>query len=99
MCKQYCRLLKVSDSSGVSLFSAEKKSEVDNCRNFEQLFDIVYPHLSWDEHSILSEIIDECDSVEAEEEFYQYKKKMALSKALEIKGSSLCDQWIYQSTV
>ena len=48
-------------------------------------------HLSWDEHSILSEIIDECGSDEADEEFKQYKRKMALSKALEIIGSTKSD--------
>ena len=90
-CKQYCRLLKVSDNSGVSLCSAEKKSEIDHCCNFEQLFDIMNQHLSWNEHSILSEIIDECDSVEAEQEFSLYKRKMALSKALEIISSTESD--------
>ena len=87
-CKQYCRFLKASDSSGVSLFSEETKSKIDDCRNFEQLFEIVNQHLSWDEHSILSEIIDEWGSDEAVQEFSQYKRKMALSKALEIISST-----------
>ena len=33
VCKQYCCLLKVTDGSGVSLFSVEKKSEIDECKN------------------------------------------------------------------
>ena len=90
-CKQYCRFLKVSDNSGVSLFSAEKKSEIDNCKNFDQLFEIVNQHLSWDEHSILSEIIDEWGSDKAEKEFCQYKRKMALFKGLEIISSTKSD--------
>ena len=90
-CKQFCRLLKVSNSSGVPLFSAKKKSEIDDCSNFEQLFDIVNQHLSWDEHAILTEIIDECDSTEAEQEFNQYKRKMALCTALDIISSTESD--------
>ena len=74
--------MKANDNTNTPLFSEEKKSEINSCKDFKQLFDIVNQHLSWDEHSILSEIIDECGSDEADEEFKQYKRKMALSKAL-----------------
>ena len=70
------------------MFSAEKKSEIDECKNFKQLFDVVGQHLSWDEYSFLCEIIDECGSVEAEQEINQYKRKMAISEALEIISST-----------
>ena len=60
--------------------------------DFKQFFDILNEHINWDEYSILSEIIDECDSDEAEQEFNKYKRKMAVSKALEIIISSTeCD--------
>ena len=57
-------------------------------QKFEQLFDIINQHLSWDEYSFLSEIVDECDSVESEQEIDQYKRKMAVSEALEIISST-----------
>ena len=45
-------------------------------------------HLSWDELSILAQVIDICDSDEAAEEFKKYKRKMAVSKALQIISST-----------
>ena len=80
--------MKASDSSNVPLFSQERRTEINKCRDFRQLFEIMNHHLSWDEHSILSQIIDECGSDEAEEEFDKYKKKMAVFKALEIISSA-----------
>ena len=87
-CKELCCYLKASGSANVPLFSQEKLIEIDKCRDFRQFFEIVNHHLSWDEHSILSQIIDECESDEAEEEFDKYKKKMAVFKALEIISSA-----------
>ena len=87
-CKEICMYLKASDNTSASLFSPEKASEINNCSDFRQFFKIVNQHLSWDEHSILTEIINECGSDEAEQEFNKYKKKMAISKALEIISST-----------
>ena len=90
-CKElfiYVRATRHSTTANIPLFSSEKVSEIDNCRNFRQLFEILSQHLSWDEHSILAEIINECDSDEAEQEFEKYKRKMAISKALEIISST-----------
>ena len=69
-CKKLCINLKASDSAHVLLlFSAEKRAEIASCSNFRQLFDILNQHLSWDELSILTQIIDICGSDEAEQEF------------------------------
>ena len=87
-CKELCIYLKASDNASVSLFNKEKCAEIDRCKDFRQLFDILKQHLNWDELSILTEIIDICDSDEAEQEFDKYKKKMAVSKALEIISST-----------
>ena len=87
-CKEYCIYLKASDNAKAPLFTQEKRSEINNCRDFREFFEIVSQHLSWDEHSILTEIINECDSDEAKEEISEYKKKMALCKALEIINST-----------
>ena len=86
-CKVLCVHLKASDSTGVLLFNKEKHSEIYGCCNFRQLFEILNQHLSWDEHSILTQIIAECDSQEAEKEFDKYKRIMAVSKALVIISS------------
>ena len=87
-CKELCIYLKASDKANIPLFSPEKVLEINNCNGFRQFFEIVNQHLSWDEHSILTEIINVCGSDEAEQEFDEYKKKMAISKALEIISSS-----------
>ena len=90
-CKRLCCLLKVSDSTNALLFSAEKRAEIRKSQNFDEFFDIVNQHLSWNEYFILTEIIDECDSDEAEQEFNQYKRKMAISNALEMISSTECN--------
>jgi len=87
-CKELCVYLKASDNASVPLFSTEKVSEINNCRDFKEFFGIVNQHLSWDEHFILIEIIDECGSDEAEREFIKYKRKMAVSKGLDIISST-----------
>jgi len=90
-CKELCIYLKASDNANIPLFSTAKISEINNCRDFKQLFEIVNQHLSWDEYSILTIIINECNSDEAEEEFKKYQRKMAVSKALEIISSAESD--------
>ena len=90
-CKELCIYLKASDNTEAPLFNKEKQSEIDNCGDFREFFGIVNQHLSWDEHSILAEIINECDSEEAEQEFSKYKRKRAISKALEIISSTESD--------
>ena len=87
-CKEICCYMKTNGSTSTPLFSI---SAIDNCRDFRQFFAIIREHISWDAHSILSEIIDECGSVEAEAEYKQYKRKMAVSKGLEIISSTESD--------
>ena len=87
-CKDICSYMETSGNANTPLFS---KSSFNNCKNFKQFFDIIRQHISWDEHYILSEIIDECGSGEAEEEFTKYKRKMAVSKGLEIISSTESD--------
>ena len=87
-CKEYCIYLKVSDCANATLFTAGKLAEIKSCSDFKQLFEILNHHLSWDEHSILTQIIGICCSNEAEQEFKNYKRKIAVSKALEIISST-----------
>ena len=84
-CKDYCLLwLRISDSSNESLFSAEKTAKIKECSNFTQLFEIVSLHMSWDEHSILTQIVDHCNSVEGKKEIENFEKKLALYQGLQI---------------
>ena len=91
VCKQFCAYLKASDNAKASLFSSEKLIEISECRNFREFFGIVNQHLSWDEDYILTEIIDECESDEAKQEFIKYKRKIGVSQALEIINSNESD--------
>ena len=87
-CKELCIYLKASDSANALLFSPEKCTKINKCSDFRQLFEILNQHLNWDELSILTQIIDICGSDEAKQEFDKYKKKMAVSRALEIISST-----------
>ena len=87
MCKQFCTYLKASNNAEALLFTPQKLTKISNCNDFKQFFEIVNLHISWDEYYILTEIIDECESDEAEKEFDKYKRKIAISQALEIINS------------
>ena len=59
-------------------------------KDFRQLLEIVNLYLSWDEYSILTEIINKCDSDKAGMEFMKHKKKLTVFNDLKItstKGS------------
>ena len=82
-CKRICCLLKVSDNTDTLQKIMKKSIKL----NFCSVFDTINQHLNWNEHFILTEIIDECDSDEAEKQFQKYKNKMAVSTALQIISS------------
>ena len=82
-CKQICDYLKAIDNTS-ALFSAESRTKINGSKDFRQLCDNVSPYLSWNDYSILTEFIYECDLDEAIEELSKYKRKMAIFKALEV---------------
>ena len=86
-CKELCLFLKAGDDTSAPLLSFEKMKEIECCTDFRELFTILRQHISWDEHTVLCEIIDICGSDEAEHEYNQYKRKIAVIKALEIISS------------
>ena len=87
-CKDYCSLLRVSGSSNDLLFKTEDIAKLKECSKFKQLVDIINPHVSWDEHSILTQIVSKCKSVEGQEEIEKFQKKLALYQALQIISST-----------
>ena len=88
-CKDYCLLnFKVSDSSSESLFSPEKTTKIKECSNFKQLFEIISEHTSWDEHSMLTHIAIQCESVEGQQEIEKFDKNLALFEGLQLISST-----------
>ena len=83
--------MKASNNIDTLLFTTENREKIHRSQNFAQFFDIVNQHLSWNEYYILTEIIDECDSDDAEKEFQKYKQKMAVCTALQILSSKNCN--------
>ena len=92
-CKDYCSLLKISGSSSNSLFSTEKIAKIKQCVNFNQLFEIVGLHMSWDEHSILTQIVERCRSDEGQEEVNKFEKKLAAVQGLQLILSTPQHKW------
>ena len=88
-CKIYCSSLRTSDNSDQPLFSFEDFSLIYECTSFSELLVILNWHLSWDEHSILTHIVDKCQSDKAREEVENFDKKlMEISESLEITSST-----------
>lgn len=83
-CRNYCSSLRTSDNSDHPLFSPEDISMINNCTDFNKLFRILHWHLSWDEHSILTDIVAKCQSAKAQEEIENFDKKLAAICELEI---------------
>ena len=88
ICKDFCTLLKISDSSNEPLFSHQKIAMIKKCHNFKELFNIISTHMSWDEHSILTQIVDHCNSVEGQQEIEKFERKLALCQGLQIISST-----------
>ena len=76
-CKNYCSSLCISDHSKQPLFSSEDLSMIHECTDFDELLRILQWHLSWDEHSILTHLVSQCQSITAREEVENFDKKLA----------------------
>ena len=65
--------------------NTKKIAEIEDCKDFIQLFYIVSPYMSWEENSILTHIVFVCgDPAEAKQEIENFRKKLALIQGLEI---------------
>ena len=49
-----------------------------------ELFENIRLNMSWDEHSILTQIVDLCNSNEGQQEIEKFEKKLALLQGLDI---------------
>ena len=56
--KSICGYLPISGSSSKLMFSAEQLKEIDACGNIREIFRQLRFHLRWDDHLILTAILD-----------------------------------------
>lgn len=70
----------MSDGGNELLFKAEKISKIKKSTNFKELFENIRLNLSWDEHSILTQIVYHCDSIEGQKEIEKFGKKWQFYK-------------------
>ena len=80
-CKKYCLLLPAGVTSEDGPLSDDK---INKCVDFNELFVNIREYMSWDEHSVLDQIVGQCESPEAKEEVNKFEKKLALYQGLEI---------------
>ena len=92
ICKEYCTLLRISNNSNEPLYSDEDVAKIKKSQTFKQLFDIISMHMSWDEHSILTEIVDHCESMEGLQEIEIFEKKLTLCQGQQILSSTLAEK-------
>ena len=99
-CKEYCLLnFIVSASCSESLFSPEKIKKIKECASFKLLFEIIGEHTRWDEHSMLTHIAMELESVECQQEVEKFDRKLALFEGLKLISSSSLNQDLSQEFV
>ena len=74
--KSICGYLPISSSSSKLMFSAEQLKEIDACSSIREIFRQLRFHLRWDDHLILTAILDRLDSEECEELLGKYESKI-----------------------
>ena len=78
-CKEYCF------SSKNPPLSEQKIYKITECINFNELLENIKEYMSWDECSMLHQIVGQCESLEAKEEVCEFEKKLAFYEGLEIR--------------
>ena len=75
LCKEICCTLTIGNSD-ILLFSDEQLDIINECKSFQQFFNILRKHWSWKEYSLLKTIITVCESEEAVGELDKFEKLM-----------------------
>ena len=83
-CKKYCLLLPTGVNSNIIPLSNQKIIKIKECINFNQLLENIKEYMSWDEHSILDQIIEQCESPKAKKEVSEFERKLAFCQGSEI---------------
>ena len=81
--KSVCGFLPISNNSDKLMFTAEQLKEIDTCSKIGEIFRKLRFHLRWDDHLILTAIIDRLDSEECEELLGKFQSKIDCQMKLE----------------
>ena len=81
--KSICGYLPISNNSDKLMFTAEQLEEIDACGKIGEIFRKLRFHLRWDDHLILTAIIDRLDSEECEELLGKFQSKIDCQMRLE----------------
>ena len=82
--KSICGYLPISKNSpGKLMFTAEQLEEIDACNKIREIFRKLRFHLRWDDHLILTAIIERLDSEECEELLGKFESKIDCQMKLE----------------
>ena len=82
--KSVCGYLPISNNSPHELmFTAEQLEEIDACNKIREIFRKIRFHLRWDDHRILTTIINRLDSEECEELLGKFQSKIDCQMRLE----------------
>ena len=81
--KSICGYLPISIDTDKLMFTTEQLEEIDACCNIKEIFRKLRFYLRWDDHLILTAIIDRLDSEECEELLSKFEKKIDCQMKLE----------------
>ena len=74
--KSICGYLPISNNSNKLMFTAEQLEEIDACSKIGEIFRKLRFHLRWDDHLILTAIIERLESEECEELLGRFESKI-----------------------
>ena len=81
--KSICGYLPISNNSDTLMFTAEQLEEIDACNKIREIFRKLRFHLRWDDHLILTAIIERLESEECEELLGKFESKIDCQMRLE----------------
>ena len=81
--KSICGFLPISKNSDKLMFTTEQLEEIDACKTIPQIFRQVRFHMRWDDHLILTAILNRLDSEECEELLAKFESKIDCQMKLE----------------
>ena len=81
--KSICAFLPISNNSEKPMFTAEQLKEIDACSHVREIFRQLQQYLRWDDHLILTAILDRLDSEECEELLGKFECKIDSQMKLE----------------
>ena len=81
--KSVCGYLHINNNSEKLMFTTEQLKEIDACSSIREIFRQFRFHLRWDDHLILTAILDRLDSEECEELLAKFENKIDCQMKLE----------------